>query len=334
MNVRIRRRRCSRRRRRLQAGIGRHVNQHRRVADSPRAQKEFFKLTIDTVTHRPDADAVGVDFGGNAPGAIVDGEIISTWRQRILERRSRGLYWKCLRYDVADLVIDHSYFAIRLLAIRCGRILAEERINYSVDQRWIVLSVARRVGLIRSHFARKSSRVRPRYDRRQIAVHNLKGGRAAVGHEHFQDRRAVRIFGAVVNNRVPVGTNTFRGQLQVLLRHLTAVPLSACRLYVQSAKQSARQLVALSAGITHRVKEKSSLVLNVKLVLPRSAGAGQTRRIGADQRTIIRGCRRPFHGHRICKFDIQTVADVRAENQRPGPLSRLELQPVIDRLGV
>src|SRR5215510_2047049 len=38
------------------------IDEHRRVADGPGTQEKLFKLAVNTVAHRTDTDAVGIDF--------------------------------------------------------------------------------------------------------------------------------------------------------------------------------------------------------------------------------------------------------------------------------
>ena len=123
----VERRRCGTRR--LKIGVRRSVNQHCRIADRPRAQEELFKPAIDAIAHRADADAVGVHLCPNAAGAVVDGERILTR----FERRAHvaiGEDRKSLRGDRGQsAMINNRNFPIRLLPVRRGRVLTEERIN-------------------------------------------------------------------------------------------------------------------------------------------------------------------------------------------------------------
>ena len=64
-------------------GVRGSINQHCRIADRPRAQEKLFKLAIDAIAHRTDADAVGVNFCADAARAVVDRE---THRHRLQRR--------------------------------------------------------------------------------------------------------------------------------------------------------------------------------------------------------------------------------------------------------
>src|SRR6266850_4236496 len=56
--------------------VSRLIHQHRRVAHGPRAEEELFKLTINTIGHRSDANSISVDFRSDAACAVVDGKSI------------------------------------------------------------------------------------------------------------------------------------------------------------------------------------------------------------------------------------------------------------------
>src|SRR5712664_3890413 len=100
----------------------------------------------------------------------------------------------------------------------------------------------------------KPSRLRPGDDRGEIRVHDLINLIVGVDRlEHVEYGSPVRVLSVIVNNRVPVSTSAFRGQLQILLGHFTAVPFRAFGLHVERAKQSTRELLTLGAGVSHRV---------------------------------------------------------------------------------
>ncbi|MNP93237.1 hypothetical protein D3C85_57580 [compost metagenome] len=61
----------------LKPGVGRHIHQHRHIADGVRAEKEFFIGARQAIVHRPHAQAVGDHFGAHAAGAIVDHERVA-----------------------------------------------------------------------------------------------------------------------------------------------------------------------------------------------------------------------------------------------------------------
>src|SRR5262245_48919158 len=61
-----------RRARRLQTGVRRFINQHRRISDGPCTQEELFKFAIDAVAHRTDTDSVRINFSSDAARSVVD----------------------------------------------------------------------------------------------------------------------------------------------------------------------------------------------------------------------------------------------------------------------
>src|SRR5687768_2836031 len=97
-------------------GIGRDVDDLRRVAYGPRRQEEVFILALSAVGHRADAEPVGENFCTDTAGAVVDSETVLDAVKRV---REDGIFemWESL--DGFDLVmVDDGELAERLIAIR------------------------------------------------------------------------------------------------------------------------------------------------------------------------------------------------------------------------
>src|SRR5207253_1827827 len=147
--------------------ISRSIHQHRRIAHRPRAQKEFFKLTIDAIAHRAHTNPVSVNFCPDSTGAIVDGEGIlaglSHGKRVLLFLCRTGRWISQNRKRLTDNrtqcpVIDNCKFSIWLLPVRRGWVLAEERINARRRNR--SSSIAIRLRIINSGGTWEPSHVR------------------------------------------------------------------------------------------------------------------------------------------------------------------------------
>src|ERR1044072_3060689 len=133
-----------------------------------------------------------------------------------------------------------------------------------------------------------------------------------------RNRRAVGplrsrwIDGVVINDWLAVvGAHRFAAriflgrELQIVLRHLTAIPLRAGRLNVQCAKQTATNLTGWLRGrVAHRVEQVCAFVTNEKGVSLRRPGhwwrsrrgnwTRQARTVVTDERPVIAGAGGPF----------------------------------------
>src|SRR5207244_2039312 len=80
-----------------------------------------------------------------------------------------------------------------------------------------------------------------------------------------RNQRSIRPLGTswvdfgVINNWMTVWSGGLRDQFQILLRHLTAIPLRSRRLNVDRSKEPLCQLVGNGGGITHRVEQEGAL---------------------------------------------------------------------------
>ena len=202
--------------RRCAGRVGRHIDHQRRIADRPRAQEKFLELALRAIRRRTHADAIRQHFGRDAADAVIDRERI---RAGIVARHlavGRVHEIRKRLHHILRLVIHHRHFAERLAALGQHRI------------------VARAAGELAA--------IRAGDDRGQIGVDD-----AALAIEHAQNRRArmrvaEREHGVVIDLRMTIRHRAARGELEVGLRHLAAIPLAAARLHGDHAEQAGGEL--------------------------------------------------------------------------------------------
>ena len=326
--------------------VRRVVDDHRRVADRPRAQEELLVLALDALPHRTDAEPVGDDLGADAAGAVVDREPVPHAVEGVREDGVLVLVEPLReRLDGLDLVVeDDRELAERLLA--------------SVAVLVVVLVLPVLVG-VRPHRDRTSLRAGD--DRVQVRVHDV-----ARVVEHVEDREPApavagpdRVLGVVVDHRMPVGGRDDRsrvvrgGQIHVRPCDLAAVPLGVPGLDVDRAEQaeSDRRVPALAADRrAERVQEVRVLVLGEERVGVRTARLHEAALVLADERAVVGDVveRTPSHLHpvdvdpdvavgrmvrlllpggrqQVLERDLEAVADVHAQHERSRPLAGAQL---------
>src|SRR6185369_15564543 len=81
------------------------------------------------------------------------------------------------------------------------------------------------------------------------------------------DRLTIRELGVIVDNWMAIRGRTFLRQGHLFLCYLAPIPLSALRLHVERAEESATELSdGLSFGVAHCVHEERAFVLHIERV--------------------------------------------------------------------
>ena len=213
--------------RRLARGIP--LQHQRRVAVGPAAEEELLGAAFAAVARRAGLAVAGHDHGAHAAGAVVDAHAVLQVMQRVLRvlQLGEGLHG-------LDLVVqDHGEFAERVAAAVAEAVVLAVPVGPGG-----VVAVGRRAAW--------------HHHRVQVAVHD------ALAVQHGQDgatlERSVGIPRAVVED-FAVGmagrARVARGQPQIVVRDLRAVPDRAARFHVDGAEQAQPQLPAI-AFATHR----------------------------------------------------------------------------------
>ena len=232
---RLRIRRTVRRIRSRIRRIGRHIDDHGRIADCPRGKEELFEFALHAVRltrsrragRRAEIQTIGQDLRADAAGPIVDRELVLARPESqvpLIHRRRVGIVVvrKCLHRFEHFVIVDRK-FAEGLGAIRLGG----DRVEFR-------LSVVDEVSL-----------VRPRNDCGKVGVIGHRLCTCVDGairtarrlRDHRQDRLAgeVRIGGGITRQVVDQWRSTLTARLrhlgEIVVRDLTAVNLRAGRLH-------------------------------------------------------------------------------------------------------
>ena len=208
--------------RRLARGIP--LQHQRRVAVGPAAEEELLGAAFAAVARRAGLAVAGHHHGAHAAGAVVDAHAVLQVMQRVLRvlQLGEGLHG-------LDLVVqDHGEFAERVAAAVAEAVVLAVPVGPGG-----VVAVGRRAAW--------------HHHRVQVAVHD------ALAVQHGQDgatfERSVGVARAVVEDfaiRMAGRARVARGQPQIVVRDLRAVPDRAARFHVDGTEQAEAQLAAIA----------------------------------------------------------------------------------------
>ena len=214
--------------------IGGVVHHHRRIAVGPGAQEEFLEFALGTIGGRAELQAVGEDFVDDAGGAIIDRETVGAGAE----------------IDVIEAIGLARTVLIVHLCERLHRVLRFVVDDGDLPEGLLAVGQDVLIGSIRAFRLGEPAMIVAGEHGGDVAPDNFRIIAGTIGfRRHAQHRqalaRAAGVGRVVIHDGVAVRRFASRGEGQIGLRDLAAVPLGAGGFDVHRTEQAQRELIGV-----------------------------------------------------------------------------------------